>query len=133
MSQVWVKTPGYEGPERRHYTRTVEQLEEHIELLFQEHEEREQANFEELRKDMHRAYPNGDPVAHCNYHDKLIKAAAAQEEYWKVAKAELIKNGVNTFFAVLKTAIFLALLGAAFQLGGIPLMAKVAKFFGATA
>lgn len=45
------------------------------------------------------AFPDGDCQGHKVYHDKLIKAAEAQEEFYVAMRNEIIKKG--TWFAIL--------------------------------
>jgi len=122
---AWVRTAGYEGPERRHYSRTVEQLEEHIGGLFKAHEEREKQWFMSFRAECDSAYPNGDRRGHCEAHESMIAAKKAEEEFWHTAKSEALKHGVAGMFTVLKWVAILALLGLAAKFGFGPALAKV--------
>ena len=45
------------------------------------------------------AFPNGDVKGHKMYHDKLIKAAEAQEQFYLSMRNEVVKRGF--FFALL--------------------------------
>jgi hypothetical protein len=58
-----------------------------------------------------KAFPNEDVAGHREYHDRKIKAAIAEEEFWRTAKQEMIKAGVNGMLKVLWLALCLAALG----------------------
>lgn len=76
-----------------------------------EHSVQERAYFDRSISDVMKAFPAGDVVGHHNYHDRKIKAAIAEEEFWRTAKQEMIKAGVNGMLKVLWLALCLAALG----------------------
>ena len=43
--------------------------------------------------EMKAAFPDSDPKGHRDYHEKLIKAAKAQEEFWISLRKEMLKKG----------------------------------------
>lgn len=120
-----VFTDGYTGPNRRRYVKTLEQLEVDIEQMFRDHEERDQKRHEALRKEILAGFPNGDLEGHCEYHESKIKAAQAEEEFWKTAKSEVLKHGISGLFAVLKGVFVLAAIGFAYKYGFGPAVARV--------
>ena len=120
-----IKTEKYEGPERRRYAKTLEQLETDIQGMFSAYEEKQREWIKELRNDLLSAFPDGDIDGHCTYHQNKILAAKAEEEFWKAAKDEAIKNGVAGVFAVLKILATLAILGIAYKMGIGPIVAKL--------
>ena len=121
----WVRTAHYDGPERRRYSKTVEQLEAGIEEMFRQHEGREKEWFERFRAECDAAYPNGDRRGHCEAHEAMILAKHAEEEFWHTAKAEALKHGVAGMFAVVKVVFILAIVGLAAKFGLSPVLAKI--------
>lgn len=121
----FIVTDSYAGPNRRRYAKTLEQFEQDILLMFRQHEANEKKWIKELREEMMTGFPNGDLEGHCEYHESKIKAARAEEEFWKAAKSEAMKHGVAGLFAVLKWVLILAALGFAYKFGFGPLVAKV--------
>ena len=89
-----------------------------VEELFALHEKREQEMFDRLLS----AFPDG-PEKHREYHQKLINAAKAEEEFWQTAKVEIIKRGVGGLLWVLSVVFGLILLGLSAKFGfAIPLL-----------
>jgi hypothetical protein len=89
-----------------------------VEELFALHEQREQKMFDRLMA----AFPDG-PEKHAEYHQKLINAAKAEEEFWQTAKVEIIKRGVGGLLWVLSVVFGLILLGLSAKFGfAIPLI-----------
>lgn len=125
MTEEHIVTDNYAGKERRRYVKTLEQLEQDIMNMFVLHEAREKQWVDEVKVELLRAFPNGDVIGHCEYHDSKIKAAQAEAEFWKVAKEEAIKKGVSGLVAVLKTVMLLSLLGLAYKVGIGPAVAKM--------
>lgn len=125
MPDEIISTEQYRGIERRKYAKTTEQLEVDIRNMLKEHEEKQLKVIEGLRNDLLGAFPDGDVEGHCTYHMNKIQAAKAEEEFWKTAKQEAIKNGVSGMFAVLKIVFGLALVGLAYKLGIGPAVAKM--------
>lgn len=124
-SRPWIQTATYEGPERRIYSKTPEQLEDDIRQMFVDHETRERDWLEKLKAEVMRAFPDGDVDGHREYHTRKIVAAKAEEEFWKAARAEALKNGMAGIFAVLKWVAILAILGLAYKIGAGPAVAKL--------
>ena len=52
--------PTYDGPERRLYPKTLEQLEQDIIQMFRDHEQREREMIADLRSEFLTGFPNGD-------------------------------------------------------------------------
>ncbi len=68
-----------------------------------------------------RAFPDG-PDAHGEYHRGLIKAAQAQEEFWRAAKLKLLDHGITGILWVIVFVLGLALLGVFSKFGiAVPL------------
>lgn len=130
MTQEIIITDEYTGPNRRVYSKTLEQLEADIIRMIKDHEDRERIWINDIIDDLKtEAFPSGDLTGHCGYHESKIRAAQAEAEFWKTAKEEAIKRGVGGIIGVLKTVLVLALLGFAFKVGLGPIAAKL---FGVT-
>ena len=126
MNQEIIVTEQYTGPNRRVYSKTLEQLEIDIKQMIKDHEDRERLWINKLINDLKsEAFPSGDLTGHCDYHESKIRAARAEEEFWHTAKSEAIKHGVSGLFVVVKLTATLALLGLAWKLGFGPAMAKL--------
>ena len=69
------------------------------------------------------AFPDG-PEAHRAAHVAMIKAAAAEENFWNELKLDLAKKGVVGLVVIL---IGLIVLGAAVKLGALAALAGFAK------
>lgn len=115
----------YATPNRRVSDLRLSELETHVLQMFKDHEARERKWIDEVKADLMRAFPNADIDGHCDYHERKIKAAQAEEEFWKAAKIKVIENGVSGLFAILKWVAILALLGGAYKMGIGPAVAKV--------
>lgn len=120
-----VATDDYSGPNRRRYSKTLEQLEEDILRLFAEFEEQHRRMMREMRTELMSGFPDGDLRGHCEYHNQRIKAAQAEEAFWHAARSEALKHGISGAFAVLKWVGILAVLGMAYKVGLGPAVAKV--------
>lgn len=83
-----------------------------VEELFATHEQREKEMFDKLLA----AFPDG-PEKHREYHQKLINAAKAEEEFWQTAKVELLKRGITGVLYVIGVACGLILLGLSAKFG----------------
>jgi hypothetical protein len=57
-----------------------------------------------------RAFPSG-PENHRTFHQERDKAAKAEEEFWRTAKEQLIKAGVNGIVTLVKVIVLLVALG----------------------
>lgn len=117
--------PAYAGVDRRKYPKTMEQFELDVRKMFEAHEQHERKWISDLRDELLKAFPNGDIEGHCDYHISKIRAARAEEEFWKTAKSEAVKHGVAGLFATLKWVSILAVVGLAYKLGVGPAVAKV--------
>ena len=62
------------------------------------------------------AFPDGDIVGHRKYHEAKIKAAVAEEEFWKDLKLDIAKKGAWGLIVIL---IGLVLLGISVKLGAV--------------
>ena len=120
-----IVTAGYQGPERRKYSKTLEELEQYVEDRFSEHEVKEQIWIAQLRDSFMSAFPDGDAHGHCEAHSSMIKAKRAEEEFWRTAKAEAIKHSVGGIFYVVKMLTILAIIGLAYKFGAGPAVAKL--------
>lgn len=83
-----------------------------VEELFALHEQREKEMFDKLLA----AFPDG-PEKHREYHQKLINAAKAEEEFWQTAKVELLKRGISGALYILGVVAGLVLLGLSAKFG----------------
>jgi len=83
-----------------------------VEELFAMHEQREKEMFDKLLA----AFPDG-PEKHREYHQKLINAAKAEEEFWQTAKVELLKRGISGILYILGIVAGLVLLGLSAKFG----------------
>ena len=86
----------YAGEDRRKtHTIEYEAIEAIVERLMNkviaEHESRERAMWGET---MDKAFPGGDPEAHCAYHQTKIDAAKAEQEFYATLKARLVETGI---------------------------------------
>ena len=86
----------YAGKDRRKtHTIEYEVIEAIVERLMNkviaEHETRERAMWGET---MDKAFPGGDPEAHCAYHQTKIDAAKAEQEFYATLKARLVETGI---------------------------------------
>lgn len=120
-----IVTDDYAGQNRRKQAKTMEQLELDILRMFEQFESRHKALIREMREEMLSGFPNGDLKAHAEYHEARNRAAKAEEEFWRAAKSEALKQGVSGAIAVLKTVGVLALLAMAYKIGLGPAAAKV--------
>ena len=95
------------------YDTIPKEIKAYIHSEFVEHEAKEKEWVDRLM----RAFPEQDLEAHRAYHEQRIKAARAEEEFWKTAKTELLRNGITALMAVIKWAIVLSAVGLAYKLG----------------
>ncbi len=56
------------------------------------------------------AFPDGDPRAHCEYHELLIAAARDKREFWKRMRFHLVEVGLFSFLAWALYALWKAFL-----------------------
>lgn len=56
--------------------------------------------------DLHRGFPDGDPDAHCRYHEILIKKAEARADFYMELRAELAKKGMWALIVLLGLALW---------------------------
>lgn len=120
-----VVTSDYAGQNRRKATKTIDQLELDILHMFEQFESRQRQLIREMREEMLSGFPNGDLKAHADFHEARNRAAKAEEEFWRAAKSEALKQGVSGAIAVLKAVGVLALLAMAYKVGLGPAVAKV--------
>lgn len=107
--------------ERRDYSSISQDIKQFVHDELEAHEAREK----EWIKGILEAFPDQDVEGHRTYHENKIKAAKAEEEFWKVAKSEVIKHGIAGLVAVLKWVIILAVLAAAYKVGLGPVVSKL--------
>lgn len=118
-------TDEYAGKDRRKPARTLDQLELDILRMFEQFEQRHRQMVREMREEILSGFPGGDLKGHCDYHKGKIRAAQAEEEFWKAAKAEALKQGITGAYAVLKLVGILAILSMAYKVGLGPAAAKI--------
>lgn len=63
------------------------------------------------------AFPEGDIEGHRKYHEAKIKAAVAEEAFWKDLKLDVAKKGAWSVFVIL---VGLVVLGISTKLGVSP-------------
>lgn len=107
--------------ERRDYTKISQDIKHYVHDELEAHEAREK----EWIKGILEAFPDQDVEGHRTYHENKIKAAKAEEEFWKAAKSEVLKHGIAGIMAALKWVIVLAALGLAYKFGFGPVVAKI--------
>jgi len=69
---------------------------------------------------LYEAFPNSDVRGHCAYHDAKIRAAVAEEEFWKELKLDIAKKGA---WGLLLIITGLLILGLAAKIG-LPAIGK---------
>lgn len=106
--------------ERRDYSGISEDIKQFVREELVAHEQREQDFIESILD----AFPGRDVKGHHDYHASKIKAAQAEEEFWKVAKMEFTKVGVSAIAGVVKVVLVLAVVGVAYKFGFGPAVAK---------
>lgn len=107
----------YEGPERRAFSRNVDEVEITFDRKLRDHEDREEERTREIISAMFAtAFPDG-VHKHYDYHQAKINAAKEEAEFWKAAKMELTKVGVSVLVGVVKAVLILALVGLLYKLG----------------
>lgn len=74
------------------------------------HSQEERAYVKTLIDEVMFAFPDG-AENHRHYHESKIKAARAEEEFWRTAKEQIIKAGVNGVIGIIRVVLLLALLG----------------------
>lgn len=96
-------------------------------ILMTEHEAKEEKNQEERLAKFMSAFPGGDPVKHCQFHQAKIDAAVAEKRFWEIAQGKVVEKGIEGIFGVLKIVVLLTLTGAAVKLGLAPLFLGAGK------
>ena len=116
-------SPAYNGPERRK-TRHVgsdpvtnDDLDEALAL----HAEHDRAYVAALYAKAMEAFPDG-PEQHRLAHEQMIKAALAEETFWRDLKSEIARKSVWGILHIL-TILLVAGLGA--KLFGVPVIAAL--------
>lgn len=112
----------YDGQERRAHHKTLQDVETAFNRQLQDHERREFERIdkvigkaiEDLKKE---AFADG-PVPHRLAHEAMMKAAAAEEEFWRGMKMKIAEKGI------------LGLLQVLFMLTVLGLGASIAAKFG---
>ena len=86
--------------------------------LLAKHEENERAMWKEV---LTRAFPDGDPESHREYHQSKIDAAKAEQEFYTTLKFKLVETGA---LGVLRVIMWLLIAGfgatVAAKLGVLP-------------
>lgn len=83
---------------------------------FRQHHIEEQVRWEKIMS----AFPDGDPVQHRLYHEAVMRAAKAQENFWNELRLEVAKKSA---WGVMLLIIGLLLTGLAIKTG-LPLPTK---------
>lgn len=110
-------TDVYTGPERRRSSAVpLEPLEGVVERLMVKilarHEQTERAMWDEM---MSRAFPDGDPESHRDYHQAKIDAAVAEKEFYQSLKMKLAEAGA---LGALKLVLWLLMMGLGAAIAG---------------
>jgi hypothetical protein len=109
----------YTGPERRHFS--IEMVEAAVARALAEHEARE-------REILAQAFPDGDMLAHRDYHQGLIDSSNEQKRFWEDARRILLSKGIDGMLSVIKIVFLLAMIGVAAKLGlTLPFMNNMGK------
>lgn len=108
---------------RRKHDSISSEIREFVHDEFLAHEERESERF---CRTLGKAFPGGDLEGHRHFHEARIEAAKAEEEFWKVAKVEILKKGITGAVSLLGVLLVLAIIGALTK-AGVPLAWLVAK------
>lgn len=88
-----------------------------FELFMAGHEQNEADQKKAMLDKFMSAFPGGDPVPHCNYHQSKIDAAKAEQRFWELAQAKIVEKGIEGIFGAIKIVVILAITGAAYKLG----------------
>lgn len=104
---------------------TNDDLDDALSAALQEHSKVEREYVDKLVSNILKAFPSEDVAGHHDYHDRKIKAAIAEEEFWHTAKQEMVKAGVNGMLKVLWLVVCLAALGLTVKFTMPEAMAKV--------
>lgn len=104
---------------RREHDGVAAEIKAFVHDEFKEHEDKEKAWVHEMINQVLTAFPDGlDGLdGHHDFHAAKIAAAKAEQAYWELAKAELLKHGISALLTVGKGILILALVGFAFKLG----------------
>lgn len=65
------------------------------------------------------AFPGGDVIEHCKFHEAAIAAKKAEERFWTELKLDLAKKGAWALLFILAGLIVLGILSK-FGIGGVP-------------
>lgn len=107
--------------ERRDYTSISKDIKHFVHDELAAHEEREK----QWSKGILEAFPDQDVEGHRVYHENKIKAAKAEEEFWKAARSQVLRHGIAGIMAALKWVLVLTVLGLAYKFGFGPVVAKI--------
>jgi len=94
-------------------------------ILMVEHEAKEEKSQLDQLKTFMSAFPGGDPLKHCEFHQAKIDAAQAEKRFWEIAQGKALEKGIEGIFGVLKIVFLLAVTTVAFKFG-----LKIPLFFG---
>mgnify|MGYP001767084073 CR=1 FL=1 len=107
--------------ERRDYSSISKEIKDFVRDELNAHEQREKEWLEGVLE----AFPERDVKGHRDYHENKIKAAKAEEEFWKVAREEFTRVGVSAIAGVIKVVAVLAIVTVAYKFGLGPTVAKL--------
>jgi hypothetical protein len=116
-------SPAYNGPERRRSKHlgsdpvTNDDLDEALAL----HAEQDRAYVAALYEKAMEAFPDG-PEQHRIAHEQMIKAAKAEETFWRELKSEIAKKSI---FGIAQILLILIVAGLGAKLFGIPVIAAL--------
>lgn len=115
-------TPTYTGPERRkRHSGDTPVTNDDLDEALAIHEAKERLFVTELHNHLLSAFPDGTEK-HRLAHEKMIKAAEAEESFWRDLKTEIAKKSIWGILHIL-TILVVAGLGA--KLLGFPVVAAM--------
>lgn len=101
----------FNGPERRAKPPSVTRYE--VEQIIADHEVVERQNLREEIEQVLRAFPDGID-GHRAAHERMMKAAEAEEQFWRGLREDVAKKSI---WGVLQVLLFLAVAGLAAKFG----------------
>lgn len=116
-------SPAYDGPERRRTRHnggdpvTNDDLDEALAI----HEAKERVFVTELHNHILSAFPDGTEK-HRIAHEQMIKAAQAEETFWRDLKSEIARKSI---WGILHILIILVAAGLGAKLLGVPVIAAL--------
>ena len=116
-------TPEYSGPERRKRRHRGEDpvTNDDLDEALAEHTAHERKFATELYSAIMGAFPGG-PEEHRQTHERMIKAAEAEESFWRDLKADIARKSI---WGILHILTVLVITGLGAKLLGFPIIAAL--------